>query len=82
MTGHLRFDEASLIPGQKTKRYVVVSMHDNTKLGVIKWHGPWRQYIFVTSNFACNWSKDCLRDLADFIQKLMDERKEINNGNG
>jgi len=75
MTGHLRFDDAT-VPSQVTKRYIVVSQFDQTRLGIVKWHGPWRQYIFISANFPCNWSRDCLQDLTDFIQKLMDKRKE------
>lgn len=49
-------------------------------LGRIMWKKGWRQYIFSPS-YPTIWNKDCLKDLQDFLQQLMDERnqKKIND---
>lgn len=44
-------------------------------LGRISWYGTWRQYTFSPS-FETIWNKDCLKDIQDFLQQLMDERKK------
>ena len=43
-------------------------------LGRISWYPQWRQYIFSPCENTV-WNKDCLKDIQDFLQKLMDERK-------
>jgi len=48
-------------------------------LGLIKWHPQWRQYCFIShgcNNYSIVYSQNCLRDIAEFIKKLMDERKK------
>jgi hypothetical protein len=44
-------------------------------LGQIKWSGRWRQYIFVPDG-ETDWSRGCLQQIIDFINKLMEERKK------
>ena len=43
-------------------------------LGRILWYGQWRQYVFETEE-GCVFSKGCLDDIADFVAKLMRDRK-------
>ena len=40
---------------------------------MIKWHGPWRQYVLLDNE--CIWSWECLKEVSEFIKKIMDERK-------
>lgn len=47
---------------------------DGYRLGIIKWHAPWRQCCFFP-NSGCVFSRGCMNDINDFIKKLMDERK-------
>ena len=58
----------------KTKRFEVVSINHGYSLGRISWHGAWRQYTFSPA-FETIWNKDCLKDIEEFLQQLMDERK-------
>lgn len=58
----------------KTNVYRVNNKKSNDSLGVIKWFGNWRQYCFFPSFFTV-YSKGCLNDIQDFIQKIMNERK-------
>jgi len=58
----------------KTKRFTVVSRNSGGTLGRISWYSPWRQYCF-SPVFETVWNKDCLKDIQDFLQYLMDERK-------
>lgn len=61
---------------KKTKEFRVLSAHNDSVLGYIKWYGPWRQYCFFPRE-DCVWSSGCLADLAAFIKGLMDERKRV-----
>ena len=44
------------------------------ELGFIKWYPQWRQYCFI-SHSSVVYSQSCLEDIAEFIKKLMDERR-------
>lgn len=71
---HLTFAKDNSFKG-KTQLFLVYSIHDEALLGEIKWLGKWRQYVFHPEE-NCVWSWDCLKELSEFIKKLMDERKE------
>lgn len=43
-------------------------------LGVVKWYGAWRQYCYFPEPGTV-FSKGCLNDISDFLDKLMKERK-------
>lgn len=58
----------------KTKVFWILSNSSNTKLGIIKWYSPWRQYCFYPDRFTI-FNKGCLEDINTFIQQLMDERR-------
>jgi hypothetical protein len=60
---------------KKTKTYKVVNKDNGSFLGFVRWFGSFRQYSFFPSE-GCVFEKTCLRDIADFMQKLMDERKK------
>jgi hypothetical protein len=51
---------------------MVESRRHGDTLGVIKWYGPWRQYCFYPEP-GCVFNSDCLRDIAGFCFKLMQE---------
>jgi len=59
----------------KTKIYSINTIGDNTRIGIIKWYGPWRQYCFLPEPDTV-FSKGCSEHINNFIQKLMDERKK------
>lgn len=58
----------------KTKRFEVISIKHGYSLGRISWYGAWRQYIFSPASETV-WNRECLKDIQDFLQQLMDERK-------
>lgn len=61
----------------KTKRFEIISKSQSVDLGIIKWNSNWRQYCFYPSDQTL-WSRDCLKDIQDFLNNLMEERK-LNN---
>jgi len=61
----------------KTKRFEIISKNYGYSLGRISWHGAWRCYTFSPA-FETIWNKDCLKDIQDFLNNLMTERK-LNN---
>ena len=61
----------------KTNVYTVINRLMGCHIGVVKWHRPWRQYCFFPSESTV-FHKDCLTEIADFVCKLMEERKKGN----
>lgn len=45
-------------------------------IGEIKWYPPWRKYCFFP-DFACVFETKCLTDIVNFINELMEERKQL-----
>jgi hypothetical protein len=68
--------EDMCIPHRKTKSFVVRNKINRTDLGVVEWDTAWRQYIFVPLIISLKFGGGCLREIADFIDKLMQERKK------
>lgn len=76
MTKYLEFKQ---VPFKgKTKRFEVISKNNGYSLGRISWYGAWRQYTFSPA-FETIWNKDCLKDIQDFLENLMIERKMERN---
>lgn len=50
----------------KTRVFGVHSKSSDFQLGIIKWHGPWRQYCFFPTADTL-YSKGCLEDINNFI---------------
>lgn len=65
-------------PTGKTKLFAVMTRGGpngyDEALGVIKWYGPWRKYIFDPF-VQTVYEQDCLRDIAKFLDELMEERR-------
>jgi len=62
----------------KTTVWSCRNNNSEIELGVIKWHPSWRQYCYFPTVQAV-YSKGCLIDISDFIDKLMNERKKSND---
>jgi len=60
----------------KTRKVNVVSKRHGYSLGLIQWYGRWRQYVFVPGPETV-FNRDCLRDIAQYLQEMMDERKKV-----
>lgn len=73
-----------------SSKWVIFSLYENTgktfkyevltkdtppiKLGEVRWFGRWRQYAFFP-NFETVFEKQCMRDITNFLETLMAERK-------
>ena len=71
-TKHLRFDETR--DTGKTKQWTVVSTKTEDDLGIIKWHPPWRRYIFEP-DWETIFDSSCLSIIKEFIDEQMEARK-------
>jgi hypothetical protein len=67
-------------PERKTKTFDVVNKDNGSYIGQIKWYGGFRQYSFFPQP-DCIFEKTCLRDISEFMEKLMEERKLENEKN-
>lgn len=67
-------------PSGVTNRWVVQNVRTNDLVGWIQWHGAWRRYCFFDAE-ASLYDSDCLRLIADFLDKAMLEHK-ANKSNG
>ena len=47
-----------------------------TFLGLIKWYSPWRCYCFFPVDGTA-FNSTCIKDILDFINKLMEARKKV-----
>lgn len=59
----------------KTKAFNVISKHGGALLATISWYGPWRQYTMFPVRLTV-WNPECLRTIIEFIDGLMEERRE------
>ena len=59
----------------KTQVWQIKSKSDGSKLGVVKWFGPWRQYCFFVMDVSV-FSAGCFRDIASFLEDLNRKHKE------
>ena len=67
-----------LNPNKKTKVFEVRNKISGGRLGCVKWYAPWRRYCFFVDFPGIVFDAGCLADIQDFINKLMEERKEKN----
>ena len=66
---YLRFVEKPRPPRRKTGIYSCRNLKSDTELGLVRWHGPWRQYCYFPIGQAI-YSAGCLQDIADFMTRL------------
>ena len=74
---YIRMEELKKKP--KTSVYGVFSNSSGDYLGSIEWWNGWRQYCFLPKDETV-FSTGCMLDIIDFINRLKEERKAINNG--
>lgn len=58
----------------KTRKVNVVSKKHGFSLGLIQFYGRWRQFVFIPASETV-FNKDCLRDIAVFLDVMMADRK-------
>lgn len=62
-----------------TRRFHIFNADNGSYVGFIRWYTPWRKYGFFppeSGPAAAVFEEVCLRDIADFLEKLTAERKE------
>ncbi len=59
----------------KTQAWQVCNKRHGDQLGIIKWHGPWRQYCYFPTVQAV-YSVGCLQDINNFIKAEMQKRRK------
>ena len=62
-------------PNKKTQVWEVISVK-GVFLGDIRWFNSWRQYAFFPGQMTV-FNKVCLKDIQEFIGRLMKQRKKI-----
>lgn len=74
-----------LAPKPKTKVWAVTTKpsiegeHDPSVLGVIKFHGAWRQYAFFPDGDTL-YEPKCMSEIADFIKARASEQRGVTTG--
>jgi len=71
---YIQFDLVRQDDKKKTQTYYVRNIKSQFILGCVKWYGPWRRYCFFTNDNII-FSEGCLNDISNFINQLMEERK-------
>lgn len=68
---YLVFEQKKVEGFYKTKNtpWTCMNKGSRSELGVIKWHGAWRQYCYFPLIQAV-YSSGCLDDIADFLKQL------------
>ena len=75
MSKYLTFEGPYDLPNGKTKIWHVLTKDTSSKLGQVRWYAPWRRYTFWP-NANCVFEQDCLRDIADFVQKKTEAHRK------
>lgn len=73
---YIRFALWPVQPSVKTQTWDCRNIRHGTQLGVVKWDGAWRQYVFEPSRRGVIFSAGCLADIQHFIRQLREERKQ------
>jgi len=55
------------VAGRKTPLYTIVSKKDGSTLGMVRFHAPWRKWVFAPNNDVI-WDTDCLDDVNRLLQ--------------
>lgn len=59
---------------RKTKVFRIFNKVTKDDIGDVQWNGAWRQYCFYPDPYT-HWAGGCLREITEFIDELMKERK-------
>ena len=74
MAKWIKFNDLGLSKSEKTQIWEVVTLEGGV-IGHIKWYGQWRKYGFFPGA-ATVFENDCLKDIAEFLQKVTNEKKQ------
>jgi hypothetical protein len=74
---YIQFDLVVKDDNKKTDIYAVRNIRSGMILGYVAWHCGWRQYCYGPMiEEETIYSEGCLKDIAEFIKQLMDDRKK------
>ena len=59
----------------KTAVFLILTNSRHEVLGFVKWYAPWRQYCFFPDKDTI-YSRGCMREINEFINFLMMDRKK------
>ena len=62
----VRTDDGS----KKTSVWECCNKNSGAVLGIVKWHGEWRQYSFFTMGVDAIFNSQCLFDIRHFLKQL------------
>ena len=71
----LEFNMRPHDPKKKTDVFDVVNTSNAVHVGVIKWYGGFRKYVFEPSPYTIFDAK-CMGEISSYLEQLMNERKE------
>jgi hypothetical protein len=71
---HLRFEKLPIEKGRKLHKYLVFNDQFEEEIGLIRWRGGWRQYVF-RSHDGVEMSRSCNTEINNFIDGLMSARR-------
>jgi hypothetical protein len=76
--GHLRFDPVDETDPFYRRRWDI-RLHSAAiaaqPVAVVKWHGPWHEYVLYTSGPGFLFAHDCLEDIIQFLRDRTAEAK-------
>lgn len=78
---HLEMSAPSLSPSGKTKSWPILNTTLGEHLGYIRWHGPWRKYVFVPSAVLI-MDAACATQIAGFLDTAMADYKASKSDRG
>ncbi len=70
---YIEIVEIGTSPSGKTKVWEVRNKNEDAEVGIIRWAGNWRKYVYDCDSCYYDW--DCLRMIADFIEKATLEHR-------
>lgn len=72
----IKFEKQPRPPNKVTDLYALYSVEGNYLLGSISWYPSWRKYCFHSIGEAVFDTK-CLTEIINFINTLMEARKDV-----
>lgn len=75
----IRFERDYECETGKTQKWNVVNNRHDSRLGVIEWYGPWRQYVFVAPprTHSVILNPECMTEISAKCQKLTKTKARV-----
>lgn len=73
---YLEIIDVSQQTKKKTKDFLVKNKDNGTMLGWINWYPPFRKYAFTPSSRHIVFDPNCLKDITEKLESLMEEHKK------